>query len=73
MEGVAQRICDASDCQLPVASLASLVLGDRAQYRPGLAEDALLLAIGERAGCFDVEEGLHSRLGLLRMLAARPA
>ena len=59
--------------QLPVTASAPLVLGDRAQDGPGPRDDSLFLPLAERRGRPDVEDGLHARLRLLGVLAARSA
>ena len=48
MERLTERVRNALDGELSVSRLASLVLGDRAQHRACLAQDALLLPVGER-------------------------
>src|SRR5204863_4094797 len=73
LERLSQLLDDTFDCELPVAPLAALVLGHGAEYGAGLRGDAPLLGVGERDGARDVENGLRSRLRLLRVLPARPA
>ena len=72
MEGLAQRLDQPLDSELAVPQLAALVLGDRSQHRARLADHARLLNAPERGRGLDVEERLDARLGLLRVLAARP-
>jgi len=59
--------------ELAVSRLAPLVLGDRADHRAETLEQAPALRIGQRGGCRHVEDGLHARLRLLRVLAAGAA
>src|SRR3990170_4829365 len=73
VERLAQLRDEPLDGQLPVAELAALVLGDRAQHEAGLRRHAPLLRRRERGRGLDVEHGLHARGRLLRVLAAGPA
>ena len=69
----AEHLDEPVDGEVFVAQLAPLVLGDRAQHRPRLRDDALLLSRRERRRRLDVEDRLDPRLGFLGVLAARPA
>src|SRR5581483_2393612 len=59
--------------ELPVAKLRALVLRNRPHGRPEPGEHATTLAVAERFRRVDVEERLHARRGLLRVLTAGPA
>ncbi len=72
-ERLSKLVDQALDRKLPISRLAPLVLGDGAQRRPDPCEDALSLNLSQRGRRFDVEQCLHSRRRLLRVLPARPA
>jgi len=58
--------------ELAVAGLATGILGDRDHPRAEAGDDAALLLVVEGVRGGDVEYGLDSRRGDVRMLAARP-
>src|SRR6478735_4377345 len=66
----AELLDEALDREVAIPGLASLVLCDGAQYRPGSRDDTPLLRVGQRRGCFDVEQGLDPSGRLLGVLTA---
>src|SRR5206468_12367871 len=59
--------------ELAVPELGALVLGDRADDRAEAVEDAPDLRRRQALPGLDVEQGLHARRALLRVLASRAA
>ena len=72
-EGIGEPCDQPVDRKLAVAKLASLVLCDRTQHRPGTCDDAMLLIRRQCGRCLDVEDCLDPGLRGVRVLASRPA
>jgi hypothetical protein len=65
--------CKPLERQFPVPPLASLVLGNRADDRPGASHEAAFLRVGQRWRGLHIEDRLDPGLRLLDVLAARAA
>ena len=72
-EARSDRIRQPFERELAVSPLAPLVLGDRTHKGAPALRETALLGLRERCRAPNVEARLDARLGLLRVLAARPA